>query len=262
MKPVRMRFTGFIVLLALAGVAGWLALHDRAADPAGLQIERKTIAILPFSNLDPTATIISKIALADGLTTLLRSPELSVRPFWQSRAFADAGDPIRVAEELNTELVLAGRYRRDGDDLLIGLEVWSQHRRAHVSNPGANAVVWRELPADYAGVGFRTACLAEENGKSWIACHVVRNKTPPQPSIPRSSTGTPRCKPGAATTKPPCGCSKPPSTRTTAPGPPSISTRHGIRYATMPNFCASAQRPWPSRSKSKPDPRKRRRKLP
>ena len=151
MKRVRMQFTGFIVLLSLAGVAGWLALNDRAADPAGLQIERKTIAILPVSNLDRAGDDYLEVALADELTTLLsRSSELSVRPLWQSRAFADADDPIRVAEELNTELVLAGYYRRDGEELLIGLEV---------SNPGANAVVWRELPADYAGVGFWTACL-------------------------------------------------------------------------------------------------------
>ena len=157
MKPVRMWFTGFIVLLALAGVAGWLALNDRAADPAGLQIERKTIAILPFSNLDRDGDDYLEVALADELTTLLsRSPELSVRPFWQSRAFADADDPIRVAEELNTELVLVGHYRRDGDDLVIGLEV---------SNPGANAVVWR----DRLTVPRQDALSLNEALANWVA---------------------------------------------------------------------------------------------
>jgi len=156
-KPDIMRFAGFIVLLALAGVAGWLALHDRAAEPARIQIERKTIAILPFSNLDPNGDDYLEIALADELTTLLsRSTELSVRPFWQSRAFADAGDPIRVAEQLNTALVLAGHYRRDGDDLLIGLEV---------SNPDANTVVWR----DRLTVPRHDALSLNEALGNWVA---------------------------------------------------------------------------------------------
>lgn len=156
-----MRALIVIIVIAAAAIAGWMALGERGAKPGPLQADRKSIAILPFSDLDGSGEAYLEVALADELTTLLsRSAGLAVRPFWQSRRHADADDLERAADALDADLLLTGHYRSEGDALRIGLEV---------SSPGTDTVVWR----DSLNVPRRDALSLNEALSTWVAATLL-----------------------------------------------------------------------------------------
>lgn len=171
-----------VVVLTLAGAAAWLATRDRAPEqpmePARRMTPRMTIAILPFTNLNGGGDAYLEVALADELITLLsRSADLAVRPFWQSRRYADSDDPARAAAEMNAELLLTGHYRSEGDNLIIGLEV---------SNPGANTVVWR----DRLVVPRNNALSLNEALSEWVGITLLAElgiELDPDPSMPANA---------------------------------------------------------------------------
>ena len=113
-----------LLVITLAAVTAWWAQHGKAvvSGPA----PNNTIAILPFQNLtgDPGSDYL-RLALADEVSGVLtHTRSLEVRPMSATQKYTGKEVNLgKVGRDLHVANLLTGHYMRQGDQLLITLEV-------------------------------------------------------------------------------------------------------------------------------------------
>jgi serine/threonine protein kinase/tetratricopeptide (TPR) repeat protein len=113
-----------LLVVTLAALTAWWARHGKAvvSGPA----PNNTIAILPFQNMsgDPGNDYL-RLALADEVSTVLtHTRSLAVRPMSATQKYAGKDVDLRKAgRDLHVANLLTGHYVRQGDKLLVTLEV-------------------------------------------------------------------------------------------------------------------------------------------
>ena len=113
-----------LLVITLAAITAWWARHGKAvvSGPA----PNNTIAILPFQNLtgDPGSDYL-RLALADevsGVLTHIRS--LEVRPMSATQKYTGKEVNLgRVGRDVHVANLLTGHYMRQGNQLLVTMEV-------------------------------------------------------------------------------------------------------------------------------------------
>ncbi|HEX6279995.1 MAG TPA: winged helix-turn-helix domain-containing protein [Pyrinomonadaceae bacterium] len=131
-------------LLILGGVVGYRWLTGQASSSDG--VGAKSLAVLPFRPLDENSSDPNlELGLADALITRLSGlSQLSLKPTSAIRKFAAPGtDPIAAGKELGVETVLDGTIHRDGDRVLVsvqlirvsdGVSMWAQRFIEHTND--------------------------------------------------------------------------------------------------------------------------------
>ncbi len=113
-----------LLVVTLVALTAWWAGHGKAvvSGPA----PNNTIAILPFQNMtgDPANDYL-RLALADEVSGVLtHTRSLEVRPMSASQKYTGRDlDLRRVGRDLHVANLLTGHYMRQGDRLLVTLEV-------------------------------------------------------------------------------------------------------------------------------------------
>ena len=113
-----------LLVVTLVALTAWWAQHGKAvvSGPA----PNNTIAILPFQNLtgDPAADYL-RLALADEVSGVLtHTRSLEVRPMSATQKYTGKDVDVRkVGRDLHVANLLTGHYMREGDKLLVTLEV-------------------------------------------------------------------------------------------------------------------------------------------
>jgi TolB-like protein/Tfp pilus assembly protein PilF len=113
-----------LLVVTLAALTAWWARHGKAvvSGPA----PNNTIAILPFQNLsgDPANDYL-RLALADEVSSVLtHTHSLAVRPMSATQKYTGKDIDIRkLGRDLHVANLLTGHYVRQGDQLLVTLEV-------------------------------------------------------------------------------------------------------------------------------------------
>jgi len=120
-----------VVVLALAGALGIVALASRQCTPAAPQrAGPRVVALLPLAYEGPAdrawlKDVLPK-AVGDGLRGL---PRVEVVPFASSRSFGASEDPRSVARSLGVSEVVQGRLVVGGDRADVELALWSDEGR-------------------------------------------------------------------------------------------------------------------------------------
>ncbi len=125
-----------LALAALAAGVAWWALQ-RGEGPQGGE-GQTTVAVLPFQNLGGDESLDHlRLAVPDEITTTLSfAPALAIRPFAQTRKYAEGEfDPQVAGRELRVANVVTGHFSREGDRLHVTLEAIDVER---------NRLLWRE----------------------------------------------------------------------------------------------------------------------
>jgi TolB-like protein/Tfp pilus assembly protein PilF len=113
-----------LLVVALAAITAWWARHGKAviSGPA----PNNTIAILPFQNMtgDPGSDYL-RLALADEVSSVLtHTHSLEVRPISATQKYTGKEVDIgKLGRDLQVANLLTGHYMRQGDRLLVTLEV-------------------------------------------------------------------------------------------------------------------------------------------
>ncbi|MCZ6838812.1 MAG: winged helix-turn-helix domain-containing protein, partial [Alphaproteobacteria bacterium] len=129
-----------VVIIAGAGLAWqqpWITKVE-AADPEQLAFplpDRPSIAVLPFENLSGDAT---QDYLSDGIaeniiTVISRIPDIFVIPWTTTRTYKDNPVKVRqIAEDLGVRHVLAGSFRRSGDQVQVTAQLIDAFKGRHI----------------------------------------------------------------------------------------------------------------------------------
>ncbi len=113
-----------LLVVTLAALTAWWARHGKAvvSGPA----PNNTIAILPLHNMtgDPANDYL-RLALADEVSSVLtHTHSLAVRPMSATQKYTGKEVDIRkIGRDLHVANLLTGHYMRQGDKLLVTLEV-------------------------------------------------------------------------------------------------------------------------------------------
>jgi serine/threonine protein kinase/Tfp pilus assembly protein PilF len=113
-----------LLVVTLAALTAWWARHGKAvvSGPA----PNNTLAILPFQNMtgDPANDYL-RLALADEVSSVLtHTHSLAVRPMSATQKYTGKDVDVRkVGRDLHVANLLTGHYMRQGDKLLVTLEV-------------------------------------------------------------------------------------------------------------------------------------------
>ncbi|HYN16162.1 MAG TPA: protein kinase [Terriglobales bacterium] len=113
-----------LLVVTLAALTAWWARHGKAvvSGPA----PNNTVAILPFQNMTgDAANDYLRLALADEVSTVLtHTRTLAVRPMSATQKYTGKDVNIgKVGRDLHVANLLTGHYMRQGDKLLVTLEV-------------------------------------------------------------------------------------------------------------------------------------------
>jgi TolB-like protein len=163
-----------LTLLVFVGVLTWFLAGPRTQN-LRVMSHRTTVAVLPFQNTTPDATLdYLGTALPDEvITTLSYAPTLSVRPFSMSQRFTGQNfDPHQAGQELRVTDVVTGHFLRHADRVGVTLEAmdvakdevtWrgsvdvDSQRHAYVAKRNDRAVAER-TPAVTRRLIHRTLC--------------------------------------------------------------------------------------------------------
>jgi TolB-like protein/Tfp pilus assembly protein PilF/predicted Ser/Thr protein kinase len=114
-----------IVSLAIAGWFGWRAMRSAPASaPAAVAIERRALAVLPFTNLGGSAddATFSAGLHSDVLTRLAKIGSLKVIARSSVLEYATTNKPLRaIGQELGVNAILSGEVQRAGNALRLNL---------------------------------------------------------------------------------------------------------------------------------------------
>ena len=122
-------YAGLAVVVALAAVAGWYALHRAKKEPSNSAVTVTSIdslAVLPFVNAsgDPGAEYLSEGITQGLINTLSQLPNLKVVSLMSAYRYkGKAIDPPSIGRELGVQAILTGRMTQQGDDLSISAEL-------------------------------------------------------------------------------------------------------------------------------------------
>ncbi len=113
-------------VVALVGFAGWLGWRATRPDPASspVAIERRALAVLPFTNLGGSAedATFSAGLHSDVLTRLAKIGSLKVIARSSVLEYATANKPLRaIGQELGVNAILSGEVQRAGNALRLNL---------------------------------------------------------------------------------------------------------------------------------------------
>jgi len=127
-----------VALIAVIAVAvTQLGGGGNFAPPAGVTAHQPAkIAVLPIQNLSADESLGHlRLAMADEITTALSlADSLAVRPFSQTRRYADDADLRQVADELSADHIVTGHYSTEEGQLRVSLEAVKVE---------TNTVLWR-----------------------------------------------------------------------------------------------------------------------
>ena len=120
---LQLAIAGLLVVTLLA-ITAWWARHGKAvmSGPA----PNNTIAILPFQNMSgDSANDYLRLALADEVSSVLtHTRSLEVRPMSATQKYMGKDVNLgKVGRDLHVANLLTGHYLREGDKLLVTLEV-------------------------------------------------------------------------------------------------------------------------------------------
>ena len=111
-----------LLVTVVAAVGAWWYKHREVANAE----QRNAIAVLPLQNMNGDFNIdYLRFALADELTSVLTySRTLEVRPSSVTRRYVALDlDPKKVGQDLRVGRILTGSFRKQGDLLLVTLEL-------------------------------------------------------------------------------------------------------------------------------------------
>jgi TolB-like protein len=131
------------VILGLAAAGFWWVARRQAGAP-GLR-GQVTLAVLPFQNLNADASSdYLRLALPDEVaTTLSYVPTLAIRPFASTQKYAKGDvDSQAAGRELRVARILAGHFLKEGERLLVTLEV---------VDIDSNRLLWRDTSSAAVG---------------------------------------------------------------------------------------------------------------
>jgi serine/threonine protein kinase/Tfp pilus assembly protein PilF len=119
-----------VVLLALAGLWFW-----RARNSGKIDIDEKSVAVLPFDNLstDQTNAYFASGMQDEILTKLAQLGELKVVSRASTEKYHKLPRDLRaISRELNVATVLEGSVQRSGDDVLINVQLVDPRNDTHL----------------------------------------------------------------------------------------------------------------------------------
>jgi TolB-like protein len=128
---------GLALVAVIAVAVTQLGGNRDFSPPAGVTPDRPArIAVLPIQNLSADESLGHlRLAMADEITTALSlADSLAVRPFSQTRRYADDVDFRQVADELSADHIVTGHYSTEAGQLRVSLEAIVVE---------TNAVLWR-----------------------------------------------------------------------------------------------------------------------
>jgi eukaryotic-like serine/threonine-protein kinase len=120
-KYLLLGLSGLLVAVLAAVGAWWFKHRSTTASATG-----GAIAVLPLQNLNGDFSVdYLRFALADEISNVLtHSRTLDVRPSGVTRKYVSSDlDPQKVGRDLHVGTVLTGHFLRQGDNLLVTLEV-------------------------------------------------------------------------------------------------------------------------------------------
>ena len=121
-QPVWLAFGA--LALALAVTFGWLAFGGRATPYAA-------VAVLPFTADTPANAPLAEGIAEDAINTLTRVADLHVAPRASAFRFRGA-DPLEAGRRLNAPAVVTGSLARNGERLILQVELVDVTRAAQV----------------------------------------------------------------------------------------------------------------------------------
>jgi DNA-binding winged helix-turn-helix (wHTH) protein/TolB-like protein len=152
-KP-RIRLAGAVLVLVLAGIAGWYFLRTHSV----VQAAPKVIAVLPLANEQAGQDFdYLSYAIANDLVSDLSSAhKIIVRPFASTAQYAgQMQDLVAAGKELRVSHLLTGGFLRDQQNLRVHLEV---------VDVAQNKAVWKDQleisPQELIGLHQKLADLA------------------------------------------------------------------------------------------------------
>lgn len=126
---------GAIAVLAVLLAAFLWQTRARRPVPSGVQVDRKSIAVLPFENLspDPENAFFADGMTEDILTQLAKIRDLKVISRSSVMRYKGTQKPIRaIAQELGVATVLEGSVRRAGNRVRIVSELIDARNDQHL----------------------------------------------------------------------------------------------------------------------------------